>query len=647
MIKSITTAVFLDKGIALEDVVSYIKCDEYTLCIKYFNDLTFFNANLTNRICQLYLYFSSNQNEIFDFLKIAGNDKTIISIIINKNSVNNSTQFIKAGAYDVIDVMSIHTLPFVIFRELNRYSESPTTNNLKSSISYDNKTNISSNPDKINILTNQNDEFSLLKIVFDSFDNHLVSIKDANTRTYIYANTLYCKVIKKDSKDVIGYKAEDIFPLDLANSIIREEDILIQNHKDFYLVEDYKNPESANQFVLSNKKSIIFDKDKKPLYILGIIEDISNEIEIQAELKKSSQRFSKIFHFAPIAITVNKVIDNSFVDFNQSFLDLVGFDYEELIGKNLLDTDIWVNEKSRLNFYNELTNRTTFRNLEIDVKGKSNISKTMLLSVEYIQYEDELLYITMGLDITEIKNGANMLQNSLYRQQELNMLKNQFISMISHEFRTPLTTIMLSTDMLKRYGDKLTEDDKLKHYNRIQETILRMTQLMENVLILGKMDAGKFDLHNDRVDLKSYCSSIASNIEFNTGGLYKINYNYHSNEKITIIDENIFGLIITNLLTNAVKYSPKLSSVEFDVQLNETTIVLKVRDYGIGIPEDDLKNLFNEFFRASNVGSTGGYGLGLSIVKKCFDSCDGQVNIESKVSFGTTFIVTIPRIFNI
>ncbi len=647
MNKSISTALYIDDGFSLEVVLPYIKCDDFQFVINNFDNIIEYNINVTKKNYQLYLLFSSNLNSIYEFLKLIDNDKNVLAIVITKGSSQHYSELVKAGADDVVDLQSIHILPSTLFRELHRYSGRIIHNYLKYSNFKEVKSVSNQKSNTICKCKKSDDDFSLLRCVLDNLDNHLIFIKDANSRKFIYANYAYCNALQLGCDKIIGKLSDDILPNDLAKLVKMEEDNLVQSEKDYFVIEDYKNPDSEHQLVLSTKKSLIFDKDDKPLYILGLMEDITNKIEVQSELKKSSLRFSKIFHSSPIPITVNKASDSTFIDFNQSFLDLVGYEYQELIGKNLVDLKIWLKESDRQSMFEEVLSIGTIRNREVEVMNKNGINRTMLLSMESFQFEDEYLIITMGLDISEIKNAATVLQKSLDRQQELNMLRTQFISMISHEFRTPLTTIMLSTDMLKRYGANLSDDDKLKHFNRIQETILRMTQLMENVLILGKMESGKFDLHFDKVDLNSYCESIASNIEFNTGGLYKIFYKYHSKENVTIIDENIFGLIITNLLTNAIKYSPKLSSVEFDVWLNEDNVVLSVRDYGIGIPEDDLRNLFNEFFRASNVGSTAGYGLGLSIVRKCIDSCNGKINIESKVNFGTTFTITIPRIFKI
>lgn len=214
--------------------------------------------------------------------------------------------------------------------------------------------------------------------------------------------------------------------------------------------------------------------------------------------------------------------------------------------------------------------------------------------------------------------------------------------MISHELRTPLTTIMLSADLLKRFGDKWSEEERLKHFQRIQDTVLKMTQLMENVLTVGRLEAGKFDFHPESLDIPSFCNTIVENIEFNNAGKYKIIYVIHGEEKGVRADENLLWLILSNLLSNAIKYSPLHSEVNFDVQFSENEIEFIIADHGIGIPQKDLENLFQLFYRATNVGVTSGYGLGLNIVKRCVQAHGGTIKVDSKENEGTIFTVKIP-----
>ena len=218
--------------------------------------------------------------------------------------------------------------------------------------------------------------------------------------------------------------------------------------------------------------------------------------------------------------------------------------------------------------------------------------------------------------------------------------------MISHEFRTPLTSIMLSADLLKRYSEQWNPDEKMKHFDRIQSTIMNMTQLMENVLIIDRIDSGVFELRPDFMDIKAFCEAVVDNVSMLHRGEQNLLYNSIGNCNRLVLDESLLALIFTNLLTNAIKYSPKGSDIFFESYTNPKDVVFVVKDFGIGIPKQDIEHLFNTFFRASNTGQVPGYGLGLSIVKKCVTAHKGTIMVDSEEKRGTTFTVRIPNLDN-
>ena len=214
--------------------------------------------------------------------------------------------------------------------------------------------------------------------------------------------------------------------------------------------------------------------------------------------------------------------------------------------------------------------------------------------------------------------------------------------MISHELRSPLTTVMLSTDMLRRYGDKLSSEEKNNHYDRIQNTVLKLTKLMETVLTIGRLESGNFEFQPDYIDLVSFCESVIENVEFNHERKRKIEFQYEVQCSDLRADESLLYLIVSNLLSNAVKYTPENKGISLHLVCRDMKAVFTIEDEGIGIPNHELDNLFRSFFRASNVGESSGYGLGLAIVKKCVDTHNGTISAESHLNKGTKFIVEIP-----
>lgn len=483
---------------------------------------------------------------------------------------------------------------------------------------------------------------AFLTLILENLPN-MIFVKDAETLKFTYINKAGETLTGFDRDSIIGKTVYDVYNKDHADYYYANDQKVLLLDKAVEFQEELFYTKENKLKLFNTKKILVKDNDGEPKHIIGIADDITNEYTTRNELKNSEIRFSKIFNSSPIPMTVCRASDNILIDANQSYLDLLGYIKDEILGKDINKIGIWKNTEMRSRLIDDVIKNGAIHNLEIELITKSGEEKITLMSFDSIKLSNESIIICMGLDITNRKRIDNELRNALEKQKELNMLRTQFISMISHEFRTPLTSIMLSTDLLRRYSDKWDDEEKEKHFRRIQDTILKMTQLMENVLLIGRMDSGRFEFHPEKIDFKSFCLSIARNIEFNTGNKYSIDFTYACSFEHIFIDENLLGLIITNLLTNAVKYSPSSQPIYFRAECNDNkTCAITIADKGIGIPDQELHHLFKSFYRASNVGSIAGYGLGLHIVKKCVEAHSGVIEVESEVGKGTTFLVTIP-----
>lgn len=235
-------------------------------------------------------------------------------------------------------------------------------------------------------------------------------------------------------------------------------------------------------------------------------------------------------------------------------------------------------------------------------------------------------------------------RTALEKEKELSELKSRFISMASHEFRTPLTTILTSTELLETYYHKWTPEKKQKHFSRIKAAIQRMVQLLEEVLLIGKAEAGKLFLNPAPLNLYQFCNELVDEVQSSGGNQQKIDYVVRGTQQLAYMDEKLLRHILYNLLSNAVKYSSDTVNFELNFQVQE--VIFQIKDQGIGIPLEDQKHLFETFHRAKNVGVTPGTGLGLAIVKKSVDLHRGQITVESAVGIGTTVTVTLPLLCN-
>jgi PAS domain S-box-containing protein len=272
--------------------------------------------------------------------------------------------------------------------------------------------------------------------------------------------------------------------------------------------------------------------------------------------------------------------------------------------------------------------------------------------------ERDELYRIVGIteDITVYKQAEEETFKALQRERELSEAKSRFIAMTSHDLRTPLATIQSSTDLLKRYPEQLSSEKYLIHLERISTAVETLTQMMQDVLTLSEAESGQLQFNPAPLNLVKLCQGLVSELLATDNKQHRITFTPHSNcnahsfqessEDLASIQPSLDGkllrYILGNLLSNALKYSPKESSIQFDLIYRSEQVIFRIQDQGIGIPPKAISHLFESFYRASNVGATQGTGLGLSIVKQCVELHQGTIEMESAEGAGTTFVVTLP-----
>ncbi len=240
-----------------------------------------------------------------------------------------------------------------------------------------------------------------------------------------------------------------------------------------------------------------------------------------------------------------------------------------------------------------------------------------------------------------LRKSKEDISNALEKEKELGELKSRFVTTTSHEFRTPLATILSSTELLEHYSHKWSEEKKLTHFQRIQTSIKHMTGLLNDVLLIEKAEADKLEFQPTPLALAQFCRDLVEEMQL-TASDHTIAFCSQGQYPNTYMDEKLLRHILSNLLSNAIKYSSKASIVHFDLICEQDKAVFQIKDQGIGIPVADQDKLFNSFHRASNVGTISGTGLGLAIVKKSVDLHGGNITVDSEVGVGTTFSVMLP-----
>jgi PAS domain S-box-containing protein len=241
----------------------------------------------------------------------------------------------------------------------------------------------------------------------------------------------------------------------------------------------------------------------------------------------------------------------------------------------------------------------------------------------------------------ELTAAKRDLLKALNQEKELSRLKTNFVSLVSHEFRTPLGVIVSSADILEHYFDRLKPEQRTGHLQDIRHATKQMTLLMDEVLLLGKVEAGKMVVKPEPLDLAGFCQRLVDEQLSATNRKCPILLDLADTKQPALGDEAVLRHIFTNLLSNAVKYSPAGSRVQFTLRRDDEIAEFIVRDHGIGIPPEDQAQLFEAFHRARNVGDIPGSGLGLVIVKRCVNLLGGTIAVESAPRLGTTMTVRL------
>ncbi len=234
------------------------------------------------------------------------------------------------------------------------------------------------------------------------------------------------------------------------------------------------------------------------------------------------------------------------------------------------------------------------------------------------------------------------LQEALEREKDLNHLKSRFISIASHEFRSPLSLIGITTNMLKRYFNRMSDTKRTEHLESIEQEVARMTDILNNILVITKAEAGNFQFHPQTINMKAFCENLAERFTLMSEAAHSMSFSAQGGDFQMAADPSLLEPVISNLLSNAIKYSPQGGTIDFTLIREPDQVVFHISDQGLGIAEDDQAHLFDSFYRGENVTDIQGSGLGLSIVKQFVELHGGTISVESAVNQGTTFTVSLP-----
>jgi PAS domain S-box-containing protein len=252
-------------------------------------------------------------------------------------------------------------------------------------------------------------------------------------------------------------------------------------------------------------------------------------------------------------------------------------------------------------------------------------------------------YVKFCRDITDRKKAEDDMRAALQKERELGESKSRFISLASHEFRTPLGAILSSAFLLEKYQEQSPDQRSLKHIARIKSNVNNLIHILNDFLSLGKLEEGKVTCVPEQLDLLKFSEEIIQNLQEGAKKGQTICFEVQGEPVMIYTDGKLLKNVLNNLLSNAIKYSGEESSIEFILHYLNESVMLIIRDHGIGIPEHDQEHLFERFYRASNTTHTSGTGLGLSIVNNYLSLMNGRLEFYSRLNEGTTFTVHLPK----
>lgn len=389
----------------------------------------------------------------------------------------------------------------------------------------------------------------------------------------------------------------------------------------------------------------IRDETGEIIEIQGVGRDITDRKQMEAAMEVTQARLRQLLRASPAIVYSRETTGERPLTFiSDNIKNLLGYEPQEV----LADSHFW-----RMRLHPEDAPNIFDRISRLDREGEITLEYRFLCAngtYRWLQDKVKLLKDNAGnpleivgaaTDITYRVEAEAEIRLALAGEKELNELKSRFITTVSHEFRTPLATILSSADLLEFYAEYGGLEKSQAHIQRIQTAAVHLSNMLEEILVMGIAEAGIAQFRPVPVDLEQLCREVLEEVELSYARGRGITLNARGTGAV-MADPAQVRQILVNLLANAFKYSPNDGGVQMDLEMGATQVVLRIQDFGIGIAPEDLPWLFDAFYRGKNVGNIPGTGLGLAIVKKAVELHSGTISVESQPGAGATFTITLP-----
>ncbi len=448
-------------------------------------------------------------------------------------------------------------------------------------------------------------------------------------------------------RNLFGVKKDGTeFPVEISLSHVQleEESLLIGFVTDISLrVQD------AAEIVAINRRleEKIAERTKQLESTLQQLEDSNRQLALVNTYQKS------IIDNAAVMLFVTNP-DGIIQFFNNEAVSITGYKPEEIIGicspvmfheqkdlemcKQELLQDHGIQVASDLEAITEKANRNALRSIECHyIKKDGHVFPVSLTITPVCNHVKELIgYLGVVIDISERKKAEAELRESLKKEKKLGELKSRFVSMASHEFRTPLSTVLSSAYLAEKYTTTEEQPKRERHLHRIISSVNSLTEILNDFLSVGKIEEGKVQVRLSEFNMKKAVTALVYDMHANLKKGQSVHYEHQGPEMVQL-DASLLKHILLNLLSNAIKFSFEDNEIEIRTKVSHSEIMLSVKDQGIGISIEDQEHLMERFFRASNATNIQGTGLGLHIVSKYAEQMNGKIYCESDIERGTTF----------
>ncbi len=487
-----------------------------------------------------------------------------------------------------------------------------------------------------------------LRAIIDAVPDQIYVINRQSQRID-YCNRAFIESLGLTEREAVeGKTLDQCFAPERAQLLAQQNQQVLDQGTSFQAEEcDQEGPRARH---LDTLKIPLRDNDGEVYALVSSSRDITDFKVAEIKLQNSQALFRAIVEQAAVGISLVSPT-GKFMEVNQKFCDLLGYDRQELMEMTFQEiTDPHYLKEDLEHYRRLLAGEISSFSLEKCFIRKDQSLQWAALTVSGVYDEKGSMKFDIGVlqDINDRKLAEAEVLKSLEKERELNELKSRVISMISHEYRTPLTIICSSAELLERYGPQWEEARRSTHFERIQTSVQHLTELVNDVLFLNRAEADRLDFVPAPLDIVAFFQGLFPELqdafESQSDRAHPLEVNYPQGNPHCYVDERLLRQIVTNLFSNALKYSLDDQPVQCDISCDDEQLVFSIRDQGIGIPSEEQPYLFDSFHRAANVGTIPGTGLGLSIVRKCVDVHGGDIQVESSEDQGTCFTVTLPTV---